>query len=102
MTPDAQDVAGVAAGLTEAQRRLIPHMSDGELVYPLPKLAEDIPVALGLLRKAAAGLRAMGLAQHGPLYDTDDGHPKGSGTWLTPLGLAVRAHLQGNRNDPAE
>lgn len=91
---DRAQAEAVAKGLTEAQRAIIPRMSDGELVYPLPRLTEDLPSNLRLYRKAVAGLRQSGLAQHGPLYDQDDGSLRGSGTWLTPLGLLVRSILQ--------
>jgi hypothetical protein len=86
------DVAGVAASLTDAQRAIIPHMSDGELVYPLTQLVEELPDNIRLYREAVAGLRLMQLAAHGTLMN-DEGQMRGSGTWLTPLGLLVKAHL---------
>jgi hypothetical protein len=90
-TPEAD---AVAAGLTKAQRLLLPHMSDGGMVYPLPMIADGVVATIREARAAVAGLRALGLAQHGPLYDEDDGRLKGSGTWLTPLGQQVAARLQ--------
>jgi hypothetical protein len=88
------DLSDLAKGLSEAQLAILPHMSDGELVYPLPRLTESLPGTLALYRVAVRGLRDMGLAQHGPLFDQDEGSPKGSGTWLTPRGLALQSYLR--------
>jgi hypothetical protein len=90
---DTAEVERVVKGLTKAQRALLPRMNDGELVFPLQTLVEGLPENIRLYREAATGLRAMGLAKHGVLYNEDTGAPHGSGTWLTPLGLAVRAHI---------
>lgn len=92
--PASGEAERVLAGLSEAERLLIPHMSDGEFVYPIAYTAADAGVPVKEARVAFRQLRAAGLAQHGVLYNEDEWQPCGSGTWLTPLGLAVRALLQ--------
>lgn len=92
--PPPPDIERIVAGLTEAERLLIPHMSDGEFVYPVSFTAADAGVPDKEARKAFRHLREIGLAQYGVLYNEDEYCPAGSGTWLTPLGLQVRAALQ--------
>lgn len=94
--PSPAEIARIAGGLTKAQRAILPRMSNGELVYPLQRLVEGLSENIRLYREAVTGLRSIGLAQHGVLFDEDTGAPHGSGTWLTPLGLAVRSHLEAN------
>jgi hypothetical protein len=87
------DPAAIAAGLGEPERRLIAEMSDGEMVYPIANTAADASVPLADARKIFRHFREAGLAEYGALWNEDEYRPAGSGTWLTPLGLAVRAHL---------
>ena len=97
--PDPQQVAEIAGRLSKAQREIVPRMIDGELVYPLPAIAEELPDTIAAYRRAVKGLRQIGLADHGPLYDEDTGALKGSGSYLTRLGLSVRDFIQGNSHD---
>jgi hypothetical protein len=96
------DVEGLAAKLTEAALKLVPEMSDGEMVPRIADTARDAGVSVADARKALRELRAAGLAEYGPLTDLDDGSPRGSGTWLTGRGLALqralRSHLIGTGN----
>lgn len=87
------NIDAIIAELSEAQRRLIPHMSDGELVYPITYTAADADVPVKDARKAVRDLRAKGLADYGTLTREDDGAMVGSGYWLNGTGMSVRSAL---------
>lgn len=99
MTANASSIAGgdyalaTAWTLSYPARRLIAEMSNGEFVHPIATTAADADVPVRDARKILKRFRADGLAKYGPLFDEDDGTPCGSGTWLTPAGLAVRAAI---------
>ena len=88
------DPAAIAASLSEAQRKVLMRMSDGEWVYPIARTAEEAGVPYAETRKIIRQFRNDGLAVYGPLYNEDECHPQGSGTWLSGTGLAVRAELE--------
>lgn len=92
------DPAKIAAGLTEAQRRAVRALSDAWLAGPnLPPPVIDAR-ALPSLREAGLVEREfgdMGAPEYGAGADSISVHV--SACWhfrLTPLGLAVRKHLQ--------
>jgi hypothetical protein len=91
---DTTDIERIAAGLSDAQRAVLLRMSDGEFVYPVARTADEAGVPLAEARKVIRQFRADGLARYGVLYNEDEYTVCGSGTWLSGLGLAVRAHLQ--------
>ena len=84
----------IAAGLTADERRVICAMSEGEFVMLLSHTAADAQVPVAATRKAFAKFRREGLAVYGPLYNEDEYTVQGSGTWLSGLGLVVRAILE--------
>lgn len=86
-TPDPEQIA---AGLPDAKKAVILALSDGEYVFPIAVIASDAQVPIAETLKIMAQLRDEGLAKYGALWDADEHRPAGSGTWLTPLGLAVR------------
>jgi hypothetical protein len=86
-------VEEIARSLSDNARKLLPHMSDGELVRPAAYMAEEAEMSVADTRAAIAEIRLLGLTTTGPLYDLDDGTLKGRGTWLNREGLAVRASL---------
>ena len=97
--PDPQQVAGWAWSLDQAQRAILPRMSDGQYVSPLAEIVEELPGSITVYRRAVKGLRQIGLADHGPLFDEETGTLKGSGTYLTRPGLWVRDFILGGRHD---
>lgn len=93
-----KEVRAAAATLTEAQKGLLLVMEgDRESDTPYRSFA-DLGRMVGKPRSVAGDiaryLRAIGLAQHQSGLVTDDGDFYGSGYCLTPLGLAVKQHLQ--------
>lgn len=52
--------------------------------------ARDLGMPVERWRHHVARLIALGLATYGPVFDRDDGHPRGSSYWLTARGTAVR------------
>jgi len=83
----------LADSLTDAQQEVLMLMSDGEMVYPASKIAAEAGFPLKETVKVLRHLRGIGVADRGPLWSDDDGLLRGSGTWLSPLGLEVRTIL---------
>lgn len=92
MTPE--QIAAIAGKLTKAQRAVMLEMSNGEYVERASFLAADAGVPLNETREILRKFRQDRLATHGTLWNEDEAAPAGSGTWLTPLGLAVRDYLE--------
>lgn len=81
------------AFLSAIERRVIDHMSDGEIVYPASYLARDLGLSVATVRATIKRLREIGLARCGNLTD-DDGRLAGRGTWLNGAGCALQAMLR--------
>ena len=91
-----QALAEIAKGLSEAERKVIMEMGDGEHVFPASVTARDAGVPVAETRKIMRYFRDQGLARYGPLWSEDECRPAGSGTWLTRAGLALRSYLMSN------
>jgi len=93
MTPST-----IAAAMSEAQKRILDEsfgQSETETPYlSFKHLAERSGLDIGVIRPAVRELAALGLMHFERGLMTDEGAMYGSGYCLTPLGLAVRQHLQ--------
>jgi hypothetical protein len=95
-----QDVATIAKGLTKAQRKIILWADPSGALRELGK-GEGSTVSCWALMKVVKGDPTKEVAQVYSLVTKGKGSTKPRHMWpqdtwgLTPLGLAVRAHLQG-------
>lgn len=92
-----ETLEALAVQITPAQWRIIQDM-EGAAENDTPyKSFAHIAAETGINARQVAGavrdLRALGVTQYARGLMTDDGAPYGSGYALTPLGLALRAHL---------
>jgi hypothetical protein len=82
------------ADVPEDVIKLIDHLSDAEWVYPIAQSAINAQLPIARARKALRWLRAHGFAEYGTLWNEDEGHPAGSGTWLTASGLSLQTRVR--------
>ncbi|PKB19625.1 hypothetical protein B0I00_1864 [Novosphingobium kunmingense] len=57
-------------------------------------IAADCDLPVEQVRRILFQLGEHGLATFGPVFDSDDGTPKGSTWWLTEAGTAVRDTIE--------
>ena len=88
----------IAKGLTKNETLVIEYMTNGEYVQPLAWLADDAGVPLPETREIVRNFVNLGIAQFGHLSRIDEDLRCGSGYWLTPLGIEVRAILMEETN----
>lgn len=85
--------------LTPNQREVLLGMVGMDTPVPtVRQQASDCGLTVEAWRTAARALIDLRLAEYGPLYDLDYGHPKGSGYFRTAAGDALAAQLEGRAN----